>query len=234
MTSRATRSPASAARAASMPAASPMRWAWSGSSIHPLAGVLSAYGIGLADVKAIRETSWLQAACEDFSDALADAGASARDGLVDQGIQARADRAAPPRAAAHRRQRHDAGDRGRPQPTRCAPLRRAAPPPLRLCRRGSGDHRRCADRRSRRAYRRRDRQRHRGGARRARRDGSAYRRDELPPARRSGPALILDASSTTVVEPGWSAERADDGTLVLTRVDAAPARARHRHRGRSR
>src|SRR4051812_32810624 len=28
--------------------------------IHPLAGVLSAYGIGLADVKAIRERSWLK------------------------------------------------------------------------------------------------------------------------------------------------------------------------------
>jgi 5-oxoprolinase (ATP-hydrolysing) len=34
--------------------------------IHPLAGVLSAYGIGLADVKAIRETSWLKPLGEDF------------------------------------------------------------------------------------------------------------------------------------------------------------------------
>ena len=33
-----------------------------------------------------------------------------------------------------------------------------------------------------------------------------------------GPALIFDPSSTTVVEPGWRAERADDGTLVLTRA----------------
>ncbi|HZC37605.1 MAG TPA: hydantoinase B/oxoprolinase family protein, partial [Sphingomicrobium sp.] len=30
--------------------------------------------------------------------------------------------------------------------------------------------------------------------------------------------LIFDPSSTTVVEPGWSAERARDGTLVLTRA----------------
>ena len=35
--------------------------------IHPLAGVLSAYGIGIADVKAIRETSWLRPLGEDFS-----------------------------------------------------------------------------------------------------------------------------------------------------------------------
>ena len=40
--------------------------------IHPLAGVLSAYGIGIADVKAIRETSWLKPLGEDFSEALAE------------------------------------------------------------------------------------------------------------------------------------------------------------------
>jgi len=33
-----------------------------------------------------------------------------------------------------------------------------------------------------------------------------------------GPALIFDSSSTTVVEPGWRAERAQDGTLVLARA----------------
>src|SRR5262249_33703689 len=35
-----------------------------------------------------------------------------------------------------------------------------------------------------------------------------------------GPALIFDPTSTIVVDPGWRAERASDGTLVLTR--AAP------------
>ena len=38
--------------------------------IHPLAGVLSAYGIGIADVKAIRETSLLRPLGEDFSEEL--------------------------------------------------------------------------------------------------------------------------------------------------------------------
>ncbi len=48
--------------------------------IHPLAGVLSAYGIGIADVKAIREASWLKPLGEDFSDALGELERRARDG----------------------------------------------------------------------------------------------------------------------------------------------------------
>src|SRR5206468_8401656 len=40
--------------------------------IHPLAGVLSAYGIGIADVKAIRDASVLKPLSEDFSEVLAE------------------------------------------------------------------------------------------------------------------------------------------------------------------
>src|SRR3954470_1914131 len=54
--------------------------------IHPLAGVLSAYGIGLADVKAIREASWLKPLGEDFSVALSEVDRRARDALVEQGL----------------------------------------------------------------------------------------------------------------------------------------------------
>ena len=57
--------------------------------IHPLAGVLSAYGIGLADVKAIREASWLRPLGEDFGDGLAALEAAAADDLVEQGDRAR-------------------------------------------------------------------------------------------------------------------------------------------------
>src|SRR5690606_15672695 len=39
--------------------------------IHPFAGVLSAYGIGLADVKAIREESFLQPLGADLAEPLA-------------------------------------------------------------------------------------------------------------------------------------------------------------------
>jgi 5-oxoprolinase (ATP-hydrolysing) len=54
--------------------------------IHPLAGVLSAYGIGIAHVKAIRDASVLKPLSEDFSEALADLEQRARDALIEQGI----------------------------------------------------------------------------------------------------------------------------------------------------
>src|SRR5690349_22151979 len=54
--------------------------------IHPLAGVLSAYGIGIADVKAIRETSWLRPLAEDFSEALAELEERAQSALIEQRI----------------------------------------------------------------------------------------------------------------------------------------------------
>src|SRR3954469_4462095 len=56
--------------------------------IHQLAGVLSAYGIGIADVKAIRETSWLKPLGEDFSLALGALEGRSRDGLIEQRVQA--------------------------------------------------------------------------------------------------------------------------------------------------
>jgi 5-oxoprolinase (ATP-hydrolysing) len=56
--------------------------------IHPLAGVLSAYGIGIADVKTVREKSWLKPLDEDFSDALGELQASAREALLVQGLPA--------------------------------------------------------------------------------------------------------------------------------------------------
>src|SRR5690349_24174375 len=54
--------------------------------IHPLAGVLSAFGIGIADVKAISERSWLRALGEDFGDALGDLERLARGALVEQHV----------------------------------------------------------------------------------------------------------------------------------------------------
>src|SRR4051794_33232939 len=56
--------------------------------IHPLAGVLSAFGIGIADVKAIRETSLLKPLPEDFSNALIELEQRARDALIKQGLHA--------------------------------------------------------------------------------------------------------------------------------------------------
>ena len=54
-TSPSTRCAASAARAASTRASSPMRSGMTRVLLHPLAGVLSAYGMGLADVRALKQ-----------------------------------------------------------------------------------------------------------------------------------------------------------------------------------
>ncbi len=52
-----------------------------------------------------------------------------------------------------------------------------------------------------------------------------YERGDLPAGQAiDGPAIIRDANATTVVEPGWRAEHRASGDLVLTRVVALPAR----------
>jgi 5-oxoprolinase (ATP-hydrolysing) len=51
-----------------------------------------------------------------------------------------------------------------------------------------------------------------------------YRRQDLCPGDSiAGPAIIVEANATTVVEPGWRAAVNDAGCLVLTRAEAAPA-----------
>ncbi len=58
-------------------------------------------------------------------------------------------------------------------------------------------------------------------------EAEIWRREALPagpPVR--GPAIIIEANQTLVVEPGWSAVLTDLDHIVMTRVDAAPARSR--------
>jgi 5-oxoprolinase (ATP-hydrolysing) len=51
-----------------------------------------------------------------------------------------------------------------------------------------------------------------------------YRREVLCPGDCvAGTAIIAEANATTVVEPGWQAAVNDTGCLVLSRIDAAPA-----------
>src|SRR3546814_2630639 len=53
----------------------------------------------------------------------------------------------------------------------------------------------------------------------ARRDAPLYDRDTLLPGQKiDGPAIVREATATTVVEPGWQAELTTRGHLVLTRV----------------
>ena len=189
--------------------------------IHPFAGVLSAYGIGLAEVKSIRDASWLRPLGEDFSDGLAALEEAARADLAEQGVAKGAitfrRRArlrtpgsdttidldvGPPeamRAAFEALHRERFGYIENDEPVVDAlsveavastdtPFAAPSPP-------GAGAAAIEA-----------------GG-------WVAYRRDELADGQAiAGPALILEASSTTVIEPGWRAERATDGTLVLARA----------------
>ena len=54
--------------------------------VHPLAGVLSAYGIAIADIKTIRDVSWLEPLGQDFSVPLRGLEDTARSALVEQGV----------------------------------------------------------------------------------------------------------------------------------------------------
>jgi 5-oxoprolinase (ATP-hydrolysing) len=169
--------------------------------IHPLAGVLSAYGIGIADVKAIRDASVLRPLAEDFSDALVELERRARDALIEQGVH---DARIELRRSA--RLRTAGSDTTLKIPVRSQKLMGEEFAELHRKRFGYVD------------------------------EGAEVIVDALvveaiartdadygkpPVAEREvveGPGLIFDRTSTIVVEPGWRAERAEDGTLVLTRA----------------
>jgi 5-oxoprolinase (ATP-hydrolysing) len=57
-------------------------------------------------------------------------------------------------------------------------------------------------------------------------EARVYQRDRLAPGERLvGPAIVTDPNSTTVVEPGWVAEVTDRGHLLLNRVTKLPRMA---------
>ncbi|MBP2299473.1 5-oxoprolinase (ATP-hydrolyzing) [Azospirillum picis] len=63
---------------------------------------------------------------------------------------------------------------------------------------------------------------HTGGQRR---EAPLYDRSQLRPGNRVvGPAILAEAVSTTVIEPGWMAEVTRRNHLVLTRLEPAPQR----------
>jgi 5-oxoprolinase (ATP-hydrolysing) len=170
--------------------------------IHPLAGVLSAYGIGIADVKTIRDASVLKPLGEDFSDALSELEQRARDALIDQGVH-------------HARIELDRRARLRTAGSDTT-LEIAIGTPDEMRREFSDLHRRrfgyvdenaevIVDALAIEAIARSEAELSTHGA-----TGAA----EIV----EGPGLIFDPTSTIVVEPGWRAERMADGTLVLTRA----------------
>jgi 5-oxoprolinase (ATP-hydrolysing) len=170
--------------------------------IHPLAGVLSAYGIGIADVKAIREVSWLRALDEDFSAAIKELEERSCDALTEQGFPLEG-------IELNRRARlRTAGSD--------TTLEIAVGPPQQMHTEFSTLHKKrfgywdegaevIVDALVVDAVGRSTTPTH--VALDAGPVGEAF----------DGPALIFEPTSTIVVEPGWRAERARDGTLVLTR-----------------
>ena len=190
--------------------------------IHPLAGVLSAFGIGIADVKAIREISWLRPLAEDFSAALADLEHRARDALIAQGLHG--ERIALLRRA---RLRTSGSDTTIEIAIAAEPQMRATFEQLHRKRFGYWDEDATVnvDALVVEAVGRTSPPLDFEGRGTAEGGGGAppsSLRDATSPANAGeeihGPALIFDPTSTIVVEPGWRAERAADGTLVLTRT----------------
>ena len=56
-------------------------------------------------------------------------------------------------------------------------------------------------------------------------DAAIWRREALAPGRPApGPAIIVEANQTLVVEPGWQAQLTPLGNIVMTRAGVAPAR----------
>jgi len=189
--------------------------------IHPFAGVLSAYGIGLAEVKAIRDASWLRPLGEDYSVGLEALEQVARQDLTDQGVEESA-------IAFRRRARLRAPGSDTTITIDIGPAdaMRAAFETLHRKRFGYvEDDMPVVESLSVEAVARTDMaffaSSPPGAGALAIRAGSwmAYGRDELADGQAiEGPALVLEASSTTVVEAGWRARRAADGTLILTRA----------------
>ncbi len=188
--------------------------------VHPLAGMLSAYGIGLAPVKAIRERSVIRPLGTGFEAELAYLKEAAREDLRYQGMaddaitlvsRARlrfegsdslltltvADPAAMAKTfrAEHRRQFGYSDDDGAiiiealsvEARGQSGSFAQAAAEPVSVEGEASGDW---------------------PGVQRA----ALSRKDPL-----RGPLLIIDPGSTTVIEPGWQASLAEEGSLVLTR-----------------
>jgi 5-oxoprolinase (ATP-hydrolysing) len=170
--------------------------------IHPLAGVLSAYGIGLADVKAIREASWLNPLGVDFSKGLRALEKAALSDLVDQGFQQE-------QVRFERRARLRT-----PGSDTTLEVNVQRPDDMKLAfetlfRKRFGyteDVEPIVDTLTVEAI------------------GRAQARPVTASVDTSagevvdGPAVINERGSTTVVDPGWRAERAGDGTVILTRA----------------
>ncbi|WP_437339362.1 hydantoinase B/oxoprolinase family protein [Sorangium sp. So ce394] len=213
--------------------------------VHPLAGVLSAYGMGVSDQSAMREAAVErrldEAGLAAAGEALARIGRDAEAELVGQGFS-------PERVQLRERAhvRYDGTDTALVVPYGGAEAIRAAfeaayrkrfaflMPDKALVLEsvsveaiGPGDaaeERPAANTRAR-PHRPEADARARMFAEGAFRDAALYRRERLGRgAVIDGPAIVAEANATTVVEPGWQAEITALGHMTLTRVAPRPER----------
>jgi 5-oxoprolinase (ATP-hydrolysing) len=174
--------------------------------IHPLAGVLSAYGIGLADVKVIREASLIRPLGEDFSAELTALEQAALAAMTEQGIDVATvsiDRRAKLRL-----------------PGSDTNLELALAEPTALETAFHDLHRRRFGYEDRTAGLIVDALVVEAVASGAE-HGIVAQPTTISEEEVVGPALIFEETSTIVVEPGWTGTRRSDGTLVLERTTAA-------------
>ncbi len=189
--------------------------------VHPLAGILSAFGIGLAPVKAIREVSLVKPLGNDFAKALGALEDEARDALLEQGIAADAIT-----LARHARLRFEGSDSVLTVPCEEVAAMDANFRALHRQRFGYSDAEAAivvealsveASGIS-------------GGLGSASAEPVAASGEASGDWRTveratmsegediAGPALIIDPGSTTVIEAGWSATLAEEGGLALYRT----------------
>jgi 5-oxoprolinase (ATP-hydrolysing) len=179
--------------------------------IHPLAGVLSAYGMGLADMVELRQRTLAGA---DLAAVLGELEAEAVAALRRQGVEEPEVR----RRAALRYEGSDSSlevpvsDRMREDFEAAHKLRFGFDAPtaevvvetaiVEAIGKGEGLEAEFG-----------------GGGGEAKLGADLYDREKLAAGRRiAGPALIVDPSATTIVEPGWRAEVDALGNLILTRA----------------
>ncbi|MEE4153487.1 MAG: hydantoinase B/oxoprolinase family protein [Erythrobacter sp.] len=192
--------------------------------VHPLAGMLSAYGIGLAPLKTISEVSVVRPLAEDFREARRALEERARSELVAQGIEPDAIT-----LEASARLRFEGSDsvlsvHCRPAEAMAADFRalhrqrfgysdEAAPIILEAL---SVEARGLSGGVSQAAPEIVVADGSPSGSWRSVQRAQLVQGDPLP-----GPALIIDPGSTIVVEEGWSARLAEDTSLILTRSEPA-------------
>ncbi|MCL9997936.1 MAG: hydantoinase B/oxoprolinase family protein [Erythrobacter sp.] len=192
--------------------------------VHPLAGMLSAYGIGLAPVKAIREVTLMRPLGESFAGELAALAAKARADLLAQGIAPEAIRLAP--AA---RLRFAGSDSLLAIPCDAPATMDAAFRALHRQRFGYSDPDAAiiVEALSVEALGQAGGIAATVGIPETTAQAAALLPSDWPVMARTamtkgdavaGPHLIIDPGSTTVVEEGWQAQLAHEGSLILTRT----------------